>query len=111
MTLSKHTEVRMQQRRVSTDDIDKAFAYGRAIFQGTGSMIFIIGRREIKRHQDDVDLTGLNGLHVVCNARHVVITTYRNKSFKEKNAIPSCRRRSKGSHRCHVQQLQIPRAA
>lgn len=95
LLLTRHATTRMQQRRIPTDAIDAGLAFGRE-FQTRDAVIFVIGRREIERHAEVVDLSDLNGLHVVCGREGTVVTTYKNPRFHRKafrlQRWPRCKR-------------------
>jgi len=81
--LTDHAAIRMQQRRISTSDIDAAMSYG-SLYETRDAAIFVVGRREIREHDRVPEVTAdLNGLHVICTPdTGAVITVYRDPDFK-----------------------------
>ena len=73
----------MEERRISVRDIENALDYGRT-FYSRDAVFRVIGRKEIDRYRDEVDLQQLDGLHVVCDRHGQVITVYRNPRFRAK---------------------------
>mgnify|MGYP003390049929 CR=1 FL=1 len=84
LPLTRHAMVRMQQRRIPKDALDAGLAFGRE-FQMRDAVIFVIGQREIEKYADVVDLSALNGLHVICGCEGTVITTYKDPKFHRKD--------------------------
>ena len=81
--LTRHAQVRMQQRRISQDDVESVVTYGREF--GTGNAtVYVIGRREIQKNARVADLTHLNGLHAIVGPKGQLITTYRDPAFRRK---------------------------
>ena len=75
-----HALLRMAQRGVSYAQVERVLQYGRKIYH-RGALIFLVGKREIRRLAGFVDdIHELEGLHVVVNSECVVITTYRNRA-------------------------------
>lgn len=92
--LSDHAVRRAEQRRISGDAIERVMQFGRR-FVTRQAMIFVIGKQEIQRHRDQVDLSTLNGVHVVLAPGGPVITVYRNRNFHRKDFAKSRRFRSR----------------
>ena len=82
--MSVHASQRMEQRRISPDDIATVIRYGRVLY-ANGAVFFIVGRHEIERFCDIAEIKNLDGVHVVCNHLGVVITAYRNRNFQTKS--------------------------
>ena len=81
--LTRHAQIRMQQRRISQDDVESVVMYGREF--GTGdSVVYVIGRREIQENSKVADLTHLDGLHAIVGQKGRLITTYRDSEFRRK---------------------------
>lgn len=81
-TLTQHAQQRMGMRGFSSTDISLAIAYGRKIHV-RGAAIYAVGRKEISQCLEfGVDLSGLDGLQVVCSSDGTVMTLYRNRDFR-----------------------------
>ena len=80
--LSRHAWVRMGERSLSPDMIRKVFNYGR-VAHVRNATIYAVGRKEVKRFdRENVDLTDVEGVQVVCSANGAVMTVYRNHDFR-----------------------------
>jgi hypothetical protein len=79
--ITKHAHARMRSRSITEADISDAIEFGRTFFS-RGAIFKIVGRKEIRRFEEDVDLRHLDGLHVVLAADGAVITVYKNKQFR-----------------------------
>lgn len=80
MVLTTHVQERMQSRGISEDDIVTTVEYGRT-FYARGAVFKVIGKKEIERHSEEVELEHLEGVHVVMAHDGTVLTTYRNRRF------------------------------
>ncbi|WP_363184323.1 DUF4258 domain-containing protein [uncultured Thiocystis sp.] len=81
-SLTLHVRERMNQRQISEEAVQATLQCGRELHL-RGAVIYAIGRREIERYQRlGIDLSGCNGVQVVCNSVGTVITTYRNRDFR-----------------------------
>ena len=83
--LSRHARWRMEERGIREGIIETVIRYGRCYFE-RGAEIYVVGSKEIRRHKKEgIDLSKLNGLHVVCAEDGTVMTAYRNNrlSFKK----------------------------
>jgi hypothetical protein len=91
--LSRHAHKRMGARSISQVDLSMVFRYAR-IVHVRKARIFVVGRREVARwRHEGVDLSKLEGIHVVCAADNdTVITVYRNRDLR--GLRPRRRRRS-----------------
>lgn len=95
--ITAHAGKRMQMRNVSIEAVQLALDYGRTFY--SREVVFtVVGRKEIRRYRDEIDLEDLNGLHVICGRNGDVITVYRNRQFRTKN-YPNQRRRPRRRHR------------
>ena len=82
MKITRHATGRMAHRGISDEIIDAVLQYGRAVHT-RGAMIHAIGRKEIEQYrQEDIDLSACEGVQVVCSISGVVLTVYRNHSFR-----------------------------
>lgn len=80
--LTQHAQQRMGMRGISSANVNKVLAYGRKVHI-RGAVIFAVGRREIVLCAEyGVDLSGLDGLQVVCSNDGAVMTVYRNRDFR-----------------------------
>ena len=82
--LTNHARVRMAQRRITPDDIAIVLQYGR-VFYAKGAVIHIVGRLEAERFLHVIDLSHLDGVHVVCSLSAAVLTVYRDRQFHTKS--------------------------
>jgi hypothetical protein len=80
--LSRHAEVRMQQRGIRRTDIELAVLYGRRI-HAKGLTYYVVGRKEVERQSAlGRNISSLAGLQVLIQEEEgLVITTYRNTDF------------------------------
>jgi hypothetical protein len=80
--LSDHAEKRMTGRRIPARAMDAVLTYGRVAYV-RGAQIFTIGRKEVERHRrNGIELSGWEGIQVVCSGDETVLTTYRNHDFR-----------------------------
>jgi hypothetical protein len=78
---TKHAADRIAARRLAAG-ANAALLYGRVV-RTRGAEIFVIGRKEIVRYaREGVDLSGFEGVQVVCSPAGVVLTAYRNRRFR-----------------------------
>jgi hypothetical protein len=90
--LTKHAGIRMKQRGLSHSSVQMALVYGRVV-HARGALIHVIGRKEIVRHNSKREnLSALDGVHVVCDGEHRVLTAYKNRNLRRLRP----RRRSHG---------------
>jgi hypothetical protein len=79
---TQHARWRMDMRGFSSSDVNKVLAYGRKVHV-RGAVIYAMGRKEISQCAAvGIDLSGLDGLQVVCTNDGVVLTVYRNRDFR-----------------------------
>jgi hypothetical protein len=71
----------MQSRRLTEFDIEAAVDFGRT-FYSRGAVFKVIGKNEVARYGEEVDLEHLVGVHVVLSHDGKVITAYRNRRFR-----------------------------
>jgi hypothetical protein len=76
--LTFHAAVRMQQRRISEEDIDLVMRCGR-LYYGRDAEIYILVGRDLRGHVSSDRISRLNGIHVICDRSGEVRTTYRNR--------------------------------
>jgi hypothetical protein len=80
--LTHHARERMATRGLRADAIDAALSYGR-VAHVRGADIYAIGRKEIARYAGEgIDLSAYDGVQVVVTANCVILTVYRNRSFR-----------------------------
>jgi hypothetical protein len=80
--LTRHAWERMSGRGLSPAAIRRVLNYGR-VAHVRGATIYAVGRKEVRRFQrDGIDLSGLEGVQVVCSESGVVMTVYRNRDFR-----------------------------
>lgn len=95
--LTKHAAERMCVRGLPSNAVAAAIAYGRTVHV-RGADIHAIGRREIEWcRREGIDLTGYEGVQVVCASDGSVLTVYRNRNFR--GLRPRRRRRARRRQR------------
>jgi len=92
--MSRHAEIRMQQRGIQRADVERAVQYGRRI-RARGLTFYVIGRKEVERQaQLGRNISDLTGLQVLVQEDDgVVVTTYRSGDFHSIRATPRGKRR------------------
>jgi hypothetical protein len=82
--LSFHAEKRMYQRSITLDQIQKVLEYGRMI-HSRRARFYVIGHKEIKRMEIlGLDVVGLENIQVVVDEKSsLILTTYKNKDFRQ----------------------------
>lgn len=94
LALTSHALARMYARRFSQGAIRAALQHGREV-HGRGAVIFAIGRKEVMRaRRSGIDLTGCEGIHVVCSREGTIMTVYRNHDLRDLRP----RKRSRSYH-------------
>jgi len=97
-TVTLHGRERMSQRRISEQEVQVVIDCGRELHL-RGAVVYAVGRREVERYQRvGLDLSGCDGLQVVCDKAGTVITTYRNRDF---SGLRSRRRPGRAQGRTH----------
>ena len=80
--LTGHASKRMSVRGISDAAVLAALRHGRVV-HARGAVIHAIGRKEISRsRRRGIDLSGYNGLQIVCTHDGTVLTAYRNRDFR-----------------------------
>ncbi len=83
MPLTQHARQRMNARNLGVKAIQAALDFGR-IVRTRGAVVYAIGKKEVQRYQDRVgNLQRFEGVHVVCTSEGIILTAYRNHSFKK----------------------------
>lgn len=77
----QHAERRMSQRNISPRAVEVVLDFGRSVLT-RGAEVFGIGRKEVRRYRDVIDLSAYEGVMVVCGLDGQVLTTYRNRCFR-----------------------------
>jgi len=98
MGLTDHALLRMQQRRVSGDAVSLVLTYGRE-YRDRAAVIYVIGEKEIEHHKPSIDLTELEGIHVVTAHDGDVLTVYRNRGFHH-TSFAATQRYRRGQRQC-----------
>jgi len=100
-TLSEHAAARMVHRNISSELIDSVVEYGRMVFT-RGAVVHAIGRKEVEQYlEEDLNLSDCEGVQVVCSMEGVVLTAYRNQSFRGLRSGLGRGRHGPGNSRCH----------
>lgn len=71
----------MTHRGIQSEVIDLVIEYGRAVYT-RGAVIHAIGRKEVERYRQDIDLSDCEGVQVVCSMDGTILTVYRNHNFR-----------------------------
>jgi hypothetical protein len=71
----------MTYRGIPAELVETVIEYGRAVHT-RGAVIHAIGRKEVERYREDIDLSQCEGVQVVCSVEGTVLTVYRNHSFR-----------------------------
>lgn len=92
--MTRHAEVRMQQRGIQRADVEWVVQYGRRI-RAKGLTFYVVGRKEVERQaQLGRNISELSGLQVLVQEDDgVVVTTYRSEDFHAIRATPRGKRR------------------
>jgi hypothetical protein len=82
LDLTRHANNRIDARGISRQSVAAAMDYGRELHT-RGTVIYVIGRREINRlRRRGVDLSAHEGVHVVCGEQGQVVTAWRNRDLR-----------------------------
>lgn len=81
--LTQHATVRMAHRGIPSEVIETVIECGRAVFT-RGAVIHAIGRNEVEKYwrEEGIDISGCEGVQVVCTMEGNIITVYRNHDFR-----------------------------
>ena len=81
-SFTRHGWQRYSGRGLRKADIQAALRYGRHSYSG-GCEQFFLGQREVERaRQRGIDLSRHKGVHVVVDSEGIVVTTFRNQSYR-----------------------------
>ena len=80
--ISRHAGRRMSQRSIRIEQICLTVRHGRRVYS-PGVLVFVIGRKEVQRHRNRVDLRSIEGFHVLIG-EDCVVTAYRNNDLQLK---------------------------
>ncbi len=90
--LTRHAQGRASARRISPSLIDAVLVWGREL-RLRGAWVYVVGRRDVWRAaREGVDVTALEGVHVVCSDDGAVLTVYRNRDPDPMRNHPGRRR-------------------
>ena len=82
VSLSRHAEERMDARSISAVAIEGVIQCGRVVYANK-ARIYFVGRKEVRQHaRQGIDISALEGIHVVTSLSGVVMTTYRNRDIR-----------------------------
>ena len=83
LPLTNHARRRMNARRLSDQTVMTVMLYGRLV-RARGAEIYAIGRKEVDRYlaEEGIDLSGVEGVQVVCSPDGAILTVYRNNDFR-----------------------------
>lgn len=83
MNLTTHARARLFARRLNSGALDLVVSFGREI-HARGATIYVVGRKEIHAgRQFAIDLSELEGVHVICDREGTVLTVYRNRDLRD----------------------------
>lgn len=77
---SQHAIDRMNQRRLSDEQVALVHKYGREVY-ARGAVYHFVGRKEVEAYARYADLSGVEGVHVLEAHDGTVLTVYRNRGF------------------------------
>lgn len=94
--LTRHAQLRMQQRGIRDRDVEMVISFGRRI-HAKGLSYYVVGRKEMQHPSlAGQDVSRLAGLQVLVQSEDgVVVTTYRNADFHSIRSTPRDSRRSR----------------
>lgn len=75
-----HAVRRMNARALDPQVIELVQQYGRQL-NARGAVYCVVGKKELKRFADTIDLSAADGVHVLVSTDGWVLTTYRNRGF------------------------------
>ncbi|HEY1191113.1 MAG TPA: hypothetical protein VGE74_25995 [Gemmata sp.] len=78
---SQHAIDRMNERRLNDEQVALVHEYGREVF-ARGAVYHFVGRKEVEAFAACVDLTAVEGIHVLESHSGTVLTVYRNRGFR-----------------------------
>jgi len=79
--LSEHAQKRMRMRGLPAEALHAALWYGRVVHTRSAEF-YVIGHQEVRRYAaEGIDLTGYEGVHVVCSPDGHIVTVYRNRDL------------------------------
>jgi hypothetical protein len=83
MNLTTHARARLFARRFSEATLDMVVSFGREV-HARGATIYVVGRKEIHvGHKHAIELSELEGVHVICDRQGTVLTVYRNRDLRD----------------------------
>ena len=82
VALTYHAWERMGRRGLSPAEIADVMSYGREVHV-RGATVFVVGRKEVARYRrDGLDLSAIEGVHVVCSEAATIMTAYCNRDMR-----------------------------
>lgn len=82
MPITRHAQKQSFARRLPASSLMAALAHGREVHT-RGAMLFVIGKKEVARaRKDGTDISGFEGVHVVCTPEDTILTVYRNRNLR-----------------------------
>lgn len=80
--MTHHARQRAQSRAIRDEAIAAVLAWGREVYI-RGACIYVIGRHEIRQAlREGIDLSDLDGVHVICANGGSILTVYRNRDLR-----------------------------
>jgi len=91
--LSKHAQLRMSQRSIDLEQIQKVLNYGRMI-HSRRARFYVVGKKDTKRlSKNGVNTQGLENMQVLVEEKtNTIVTVYRNKDFRHIRPVHRCER-------------------
>ncbi|MFC1572669.1 DUF4258 domain-containing protein [Candidatus Eisenbacteria bacterium] len=80
--LTRHAKTRMDSRRISDDAVLAVLNFGR-IVHIPGAVVYFVGRREVSKYaRQRIDLSGYEGIQVICSLDGAIVTVFRCNDLK-----------------------------
>ena len=101
--MTRHATSRMYQRGLSLDKVSKVMEYGSPVYD-RGALTFRVGKKTIdKLKPHGIDVSELEGVHVVTVGDGTIVSVYRNRQFRRPRKTyriqkPACDRYSVSNH-------------
>jgi hypothetical protein len=81
LDVTQHAALRMQQRGIAAEALNKVLSYGRRI-HAKGMLFRVVGHKEVARYAArGVDLKHVEGVHALVSSDGAVVTVYRSNDL------------------------------
>lgn len=82
LPFSGHGKARLFGRRFSVAGVGDVLSFGREV-HARGAVVYAVGKREVVRaRKQGVDISDLEGWHIVCGHSGAILTVYKNRSLR-----------------------------